>query len=192
MAVMTGYNRVNGTFCSENRFLLREILRGEWGFQGCVISDWTGTHSVWGSLEAGLDLEMPEAPGMFYKDRLNRLFHGDPNGRAEMTKPRALAILRVMMRLGREGGRIEKSQQPRQLQQPRQPQLPQQLQQPPTKNIGSCVKSCKRAQTQTVFTSLSYRLETCTFHFILHALQTSLNRFLYFPKQSNCWGSKFI
>ena len=64
------------------------------------MSDWTGTHSVWGSLEAGLDLEMPEAPGMFYKDRLSRLFHGDPDGRAEMTKPRALAVLRVMARLG--------------------------------------------------------------------------------------------
>ena len=101
MAVMTGYNRVNGTFCSENRFLLQEILREEWGFRGCVMSDWTGTHSVWGSLEAGLDLEMPEAPGMFYKDRLSRLFHGDPDGLAEMTKPRALAVLRVMARLGR-------------------------------------------------------------------------------------------
>jgi len=100
MAVMTGYNRVNGTFCSENRFLLQEILRKEWGFRGCVMSDWTGTHSVWGSLEAGLDLEMPEAPSMFYKDRLSRLFHGDPDGLAEMTKPRALAVLRVMARLG--------------------------------------------------------------------------------------------
>ena len=100
MAVMTGYNRVNGTFCSENRLLLQQILREEWGFQGCVISDWTGTHSVWGSLEAGLDLEMPEAPGMFYKDRLSRLFLGDPAGLAEMTKPRARAVLRVMARLG--------------------------------------------------------------------------------------------
>eukprot|EP00439_Symbiodinium_sp_Y106_P084885 s660_g26.t3 len=104
MAVMTGYNRVNGIFCSENRFLLQEILRKEWGFRGCVMSDWTGTHSVWGSLEAGLDLEMPEAPGMFYKDRLSRLFHGDPDGRAEMTKPRALAVLRVMARLGLQPG----------------------------------------------------------------------------------------
>lgn len=100
MTVMTAYNRVNGTFCSEHRWLLRDVLRDEWGFKGCVISDWTGTHSVWGSLEAGMDLEMPEDPGMYYKERLARLFRGDPEGLARLTRPRGLAVLRVMARLG--------------------------------------------------------------------------------------------
>ncbi|HEX4983842.1 MAG TPA: glycoside hydrolase family 3 C-terminal domain-containing protein [Ilumatobacteraceae bacterium] len=58
-SVMTAYNRLNGTFCSENPWLISELLRGEWGFDGVVISDWHGTHSGVESLLAGLDIEMP-------------------------------------------------------------------------------------------------------------------------------------
>ncbi|WP_019586125.1 glycoside hydrolase family 3 C-terminal domain-containing protein [Deinococcus apachensis] len=58
-AVMTGYNRLNGTYCSENARLIRGVLRGEWGFGGLVMSDWGGTHSAGESVRAGLDLEMP-------------------------------------------------------------------------------------------------------------------------------------
>ena len=58
-ALMTSYNRVNGTYASENRPLLRGVLRDEWGFDGVVFSDWYGTHSAAESLEASLDLEMP-------------------------------------------------------------------------------------------------------------------------------------
>ena len=58
-AVMSAYNRLNGTFCSEHRWLLTDLLRDEWGFDGTVISDWYGTHSAGPSLLAGLDLEMP-------------------------------------------------------------------------------------------------------------------------------------
>jgi beta-glucosidase len=61
-AVMSGYNRLNGTFCSEHRWLLTDLLRDEWGFDGAVISDWFGTHSAGPSLVAGLDLEMPGPP----------------------------------------------------------------------------------------------------------------------------------
>ena len=61
-AVMSGYNRLNGTFCSEHRWLLTDVLRGEWGFDGAVISDWFGSHSAAPSLLAGLDLEMPGPP----------------------------------------------------------------------------------------------------------------------------------
>ena len=61
-AVMTGYNRLNGTFCGEHPWLLTDVLRGEWGFDGVVVSDWFGTHSAAASLLAGLDLEMPGPP----------------------------------------------------------------------------------------------------------------------------------
>ncbi|MGD2177181.1 MAG: glycoside hydrolase family 3 C-terminal domain-containing protein [Anaerolineae bacterium] len=57
-AVMSAYNRVNGTYCSENPHLLLDILKGEWGFDGIVISDWSGTYSR-NCANSGLDLEMP-------------------------------------------------------------------------------------------------------------------------------------
>lgn len=58
-AVMSAYNRVNGTFAADHVELLRGILRGEWGFDGTVISDWFGLHSTAEALVAGVDLEMP-------------------------------------------------------------------------------------------------------------------------------------
>lgn len=61
-AIMTGYNRLAGTFCSENEWLLRSLLRDEWGFDGMVVSDWFGTHSTEAATRAGLDLEMPGPP----------------------------------------------------------------------------------------------------------------------------------
>lgn len=57
--VMTAYNALNGTHTSQNGWLLNEVLRGDWGFDGVVMSDWTATHSTAEALVAGLDLEMP-------------------------------------------------------------------------------------------------------------------------------------
>lgn len=58
-AFMTAYNGVNGTYCSENPDLLEKMLRGEWGWDGLVMSDWFGTYSTTDAANAGLDLEMP-------------------------------------------------------------------------------------------------------------------------------------
>ena len=58
-SIMSAYNKVNGSYCSANRYLLRDILKGEWGFQGFVISDWGAVHSTVKSANAGLDMEMP-------------------------------------------------------------------------------------------------------------------------------------
>ena len=58
-AVMTAYNKINGTHADSNIFLLKQVLRGEWGWDGLVMSDWGGTNSTADSLNAGLDLEMP-------------------------------------------------------------------------------------------------------------------------------------
>lgn len=58
-SVMTAYNCVNGQHCSENFHLIRDILKGDWGFKGFVVSDWVSTHSTVPVANAGLDLEMP-------------------------------------------------------------------------------------------------------------------------------------
>lgn len=58
-AIMSSYNMVNGEFADENTHLIRDILRGEWGFDGVVISDWAGTNNKVQSTIAGSDLEMP-------------------------------------------------------------------------------------------------------------------------------------
>ncbi|MEM8924212.1 MAG: glycoside hydrolase family 3 N-terminal domain-containing protein [Actinomycetota bacterium] len=59
-SVMTAYNSVNGDWCGHSERLLREVLRGEWGFEGFVISDWIfGLREAAASVRAGLDIEMP-------------------------------------------------------------------------------------------------------------------------------------
>jgi beta-glucosidase len=57
--VMCAYNRVNGKYASENAYLLTDILRNEWGFEGIVVSDWGAVHSTVASVAAGTDIEMP-------------------------------------------------------------------------------------------------------------------------------------
>lgn len=59
-AVMTAYNSVNGEWCGQSRALITEVLRGEWDFEGFVISDWIfGLRDAGASVTAGLDIEMP-------------------------------------------------------------------------------------------------------------------------------------
>jgi beta-glucosidase len=60
-ALMTAYNPVNGVHCSEHSGLISDILKGEWAFDGVVMSDWLSTYSVAPAANAGLDLEMPTA-----------------------------------------------------------------------------------------------------------------------------------
>ncbi|KAL4778775.1 glycoside hydrolase superfamily [Aspergillus varians] len=59
LGVMTSYNLVNGTHADSSEFLLQDVLRGQWGWKGLVMSDWGGVNSTVESLNAGLDLEMP-------------------------------------------------------------------------------------------------------------------------------------
>lgn len=61
--VMCSYNKINGTFASEDHRLLTGILRDEWGFEGYVMSDWGAVNDRVKGLEAGLDLEMPASGG---------------------------------------------------------------------------------------------------------------------------------
>ncbi len=61
--VMCSYNRLNGIPAAEHRWLLTDVLRGEWGFDGVVVSDWGAVRDRVASLQAGLDLQMPGDSG---------------------------------------------------------------------------------------------------------------------------------
>jgi beta-glucosidase len=60
--VMSAYQKVNGTYCAENNYLLTDVLKKEFGFKGFVISDWGSTYSTAPTVNAGMDLEMPGGP----------------------------------------------------------------------------------------------------------------------------------
>ncbi|MBF6336744.1 glycoside hydrolase family 3 C-terminal domain-containing protein [Nocardia abscessus] len=62
--VMCSYNRINGVHAAQNRWLLTDVLRGEWGFDGAVVSDWGAVADRTASVTAGLDLEMPGGSGV--------------------------------------------------------------------------------------------------------------------------------
>lgn len=61
--VMCSYNRLLGVHASQNRWLLTEVLREDWGFEGAVVSDWNAVHDRVAAVRAGLDLEMPGTQG---------------------------------------------------------------------------------------------------------------------------------
>ncbi len=62
-SLMTSYNQVNGEYANESMHLIHDILRGEWGYDGFVVSDWGGANDHVAAVKAGADLEMP-APGL--------------------------------------------------------------------------------------------------------------------------------
>ena len=79
-AVMCAYNRVNGVFCSENRWLLTDILRDEWGFDGVVMTDWGAVHDRVAAIKAGLDLEMPGDTAICRRRILDAVQNGTLSG----------------------------------------------------------------------------------------------------------------
>jgi beta-glucosidase len=97
-AIMTAYNRINGPFAADSKELLTDILRGEWGFDGIVMSDWFGLHSTVEGIEAGLDLEMPGPT----RDRGAKLVSAVQSGAvdASLVRDAALRMLSFMDRLG--------------------------------------------------------------------------------------------
>lgn len=97
--VMCSYNRINGVYGSQNHYLLTEILRNEWNYDGVVVSDWGANHTIVESAEAGLDIEMP-GPAKYYGKLLVdavRLWQID-----EAVIDRAVVrILRMLIQSGR-------------------------------------------------------------------------------------------
>lgn len=65
--VMMAYNRLNGQYCCENKYLMQDILRNEWNYEGCIISDWGGVNDIISSINNGLNLEMPGYKDDYYK-----------------------------------------------------------------------------------------------------------------------------
>ena len=63
-SIMCAYNKVNAIWCSENKKLLNDILREEWGYEGFVVSVWGAVHDIGRALSAGLDLQMPCEPNI--------------------------------------------------------------------------------------------------------------------------------
>ena len=96
--VMCSYNRISGTYASENSYFLTDILKKEWGFDGFIISDWGAVHSTAPAANAGLDLEMP-GPARFFNDALvDAVNNGEVS--PEVIDDKVRRILKVIDRSG--------------------------------------------------------------------------------------------
>jgi beta-glucosidase len=98
-AVMSSYNRINGTYASENAPMLNGILKTEFGFDGFVMSDWGGQHSTVAGALGGGDMEMDLAPGKYYGDALKQAVQQGKVPQARLDDM-VLRILRPMFRIG--------------------------------------------------------------------------------------------
>ncbi|MER5474909.1 glycoside hydrolase family 3 C-terminal domain-containing protein [Streptomyces sp. NPDC002685] len=99
--IMTAYNSVNGTTMSEHRYLVNEILRGEWGFDGFNVSDWMAARSTEAAIEGGLDVAMP-GPGTVYGPPLAAAVRS-----GEVAEATVDAAVRNVLRLAARVGVLE-------------------------------------------------------------------------------------
>ncbi|MGB4871438.1 MAG: glycoside hydrolase family 3 C-terminal domain-containing protein [Candidatus Promineifilaceae bacterium] len=95
--IMSSYNRINGVWASENSALLRDILKGEWGFDGLVISDWYGSYTEQVAA-GGLDLEMP-GPARWHDDRVRLAVENGELDEA-LLDDKVRRLLRTLFRVG--------------------------------------------------------------------------------------------
>ncbi|KZT51278.1 glycoside hydrolase family 3 protein [Calocera cornea HHB12733] len=105
---MTAYNRINGTHCSENPWLLTEVLRKEWGFDGMVMSDWAGTYGVPEGYHAGLDLEMPGTDGWRQTSKVIRTIEAKKLS-LDIVKDRARAVVELVKKAANGAPEKERS-----------------------------------------------------------------------------------
>jgi beta-glucosidase len=95
--IMAAYNRFRGTYACENKYLLNDVLKDEWGFTGIAVSDWGGARSTVPMAQSGLDLEMPT--GKYYGDRLLKAIK-DGEVTEALLDDEVGRILRVMFKAG--------------------------------------------------------------------------------------------
>ncbi len=96
-SIMAAYNKVNGFHCTENDYLLNNILKKEWGFKGFVVSDWGATHSAVNAAKFGLDLEMPQ--GNYFNQELRSAVEGG-EVKESIVDDKVRRILRAMFLCG--------------------------------------------------------------------------------------------
>jgi beta-glucosidase len=101
--VMAAYNQLNGAYATENRRLLADILRGEWGFDGLVMSDWAATADRVAAVAAGMDLEMPSSRGLSDGEVLAAI--GDGRLPAALVTASAQRVLDLVARSAKSGPR---------------------------------------------------------------------------------------
>jgi beta-glucosidase len=97
-AVMNSYNLVNGVHATQNEFLNLKVLKGEWGFQGILMSDWDATYDGVAAANNGLDLEMPNARFMNAKVLLAAVKDGTV--KESTIDDKVLRLLRTVLRYG--------------------------------------------------------------------------------------------
>lgn len=100
--VMSAYNQINGSFCSENNWLLNTVLKDEWGYDGVVISDWSAAKNTVPSANGGLSIEMP-GPGRVYGAQLLQSVASGDVTEATIDE-HATRILRLIARAGKLAG----------------------------------------------------------------------------------------
>lgn len=111
--VMASYNRINGEFACENKWLLDEILRKEWQYEGVVVSDWGASVFLPRSVEAGMDLEMPDSLGIHAVD-LAKAIHETPQLESKLDQAftRVLALHKRCESMAKTRETILKTQNP--------------------------------------------------------------------------------
>lgn len=110
---MTAYNCVNGSHMDMNRKLVQETLRGEWGFQGLVMSDWGGTNSTTESIVAGCDLEMPGPPEKRGNLLLSAMAEKPSKELLDAIDSSCLRVLKLLQHLGLLGLSAEEAKKTR-------------------------------------------------------------------------------
>mmetsp|Transcript_42725 Transcript_42725/g.117949 ORF Transcript_42725/g.117949 Transcript_42725/m.117949 type:complete len:857 (+) Transcript_42725:124-2694(+) len=107
-SIMCGYNRLNGDYCTENAWLLEQVLRREWGFTGFVMSDWWGNRATTRSLQAGLNLEMPGVEPRFFGGYLSEAVQrGEVS--PELLRNRCRPLVQAALRTSRAVGLPQES-----------------------------------------------------------------------------------